>query len=336
MLHAFLAVFDRGSRGVFPERLLEARWTACSCGVEHARATCPECAAKVAIPAARAMGRCRATRVFATRGRVLAAAWRGKLEYAYEENGALHREDGARLPFTVGPSARVAVLGGVTWLFDEGRAAKIVHGAVTERHDADAFDADLSGAYVAHGGWLSDAESGARLGQVIGRATWLRAGPRFAIGFYRAGKVTLGFVVRPGRGMKSVPLPPVVGKLVDAAATFDGDHALMTIATEHDGRRTHAAHLVSSDGAVLASASGPPESRPVLGFGACMAHGAILLPTDDGLVLARADLSSAALREDKSFPETRDFVASGADLLAGPHGSVYLVHTGEVVHLSLV
>jgi hypothetical protein len=228
------------------------------------------------------------------------------------------------------------VVGPATWVFEDGRATKIVHGAVSARHDAQAFDADLAGAYAAEGGWLVDVESGARLGQVIAATTWLRAGPRFAIGFYRAGRVTIGFVVRPGRGMKTVPLPPVTGRLVDAAATFDGESALVTIASEQDGRRVHAVHLVSSDGALLASASGPPESRPILAFGACMAHGAILCPTDDGLVLARADPSAAAFKEERVFAETRDFVASGIDLLAGPHGSVYLVHTGEIVHLSLV
>jgi hypothetical protein len=112
----------------------------------------------------------------------------------------------------------------------------------------------------------------------------------------------------------------------------------LALATEKDGKRTHAVHLVAVDGGVLASAAGSPESRPLLAapFGKCMAHGAILCATDDGLVLARADVAAGAFNEVKAFPETRDLGLSFADLLPGPHGSAFLVQVDEIVHLTLV
>jgi hypothetical protein len=137
--------------------------------------------------------------------------------------------------------------------------------------------------------------------------------------------------------MRRVALPPLEGRLVDATATIDDGYALLSIATEKDGRRTHGVHLVSDAGEVLASSVGAPESRPLLAsvFGKSMAYGSILCATDDGLLLVQPDAARGNFLEHKSFPQTRDFVSSGTDILAGPHGSVYLVENGEIVHLSL-
>ena len=66
-----------------------------------------------------------------------------------------------------------------------------------------------------------------------------------------------------------------------------------------------------------------------------MAGGAIVASTDDGLLLARASASAADISETKTFAGTRDFVAAGTDILAGPRGSVYLVHTGEILQLTI-
>jgi hypothetical protein len=337
LLDAFARTFDRGDRGVFPEAILDARWTTCACGVEHARAACPSCATPTRVPRGTTAGRCSASRLLDTRGRILAVAVQGALLWACEESGVVQREDGAHVPVTVGPGARVALVGGVTWVHEGGILRKIVREHEIERFDAAAFDAGPAGCVYAAGDWLFDAATSTRLGQVLAATTWLRMGNRFGVGFYRAGRVTVGFVLRSGRGMRPFALPNIDGRLVDATAAFDDRRVLLSIATENAGRRTHAVHLVTDDADVVASASGSPESRPLLAspYGKCMAHGAILAPTDDGLLLVKPDPSVGGFVETKAFPETRDFVASGTDLLAGPRGSVYAVQGGEIVHLSL-
>ena len=58
------------------------------------------------------------------------------------------------------------------------------------------------------------------------------------------------------------------------------------------------------------------------------------MPTDDGLVLVRADRATRTFVPIRAFPETRDLVPPDADLLVGPGGSVYVVTHDEIVHLS--
>jgi hypothetical protein len=341
MLDAFTRVFDGGARGTFPTPVLSPRWTVCACGVEHARATCPACATRVQVPAAvgTAAGM-RATRLFATKGRIVAAVVQGGLRYAYvDERGVLRREDGAAIPVPITPTTRVAIAGSSTWIHDGAALTHVARGEIVQRLEAAAFDAGLGGAYYAAGDWLHDAATGARVGQVLAGTTWLEVGDRFGVGFYRAGRITVGFVVRPGRGMLRVELPAiaVTARLVDATATFDGDRVLVGVATEEGGRRTHTLTLVGADGAILARASGAPDTRPLLAsvFGKCMAGGAIVSATDEGLVLARPNTVTGDIPETKTFAGARDFVAAGADILAGPQGSVYVVHTGEILQLTI-
>lgn len=339
MLDAFGRFFDGGARGVFPLGVLSPRWTTCSCGAQHARSTCPACATRAQVPVAAMAGAgVRVTRIFSTKGRIVAAVVQGSLRYAYvDEHGVLRREDGVTVPAALTPAARVAIAGSSTWVHDGAALTHVVRGEIVVRLDAATFDAGLAGAYYAVGDWLHDALTGARVGQVLAGTTWLRVGDRFGVGFYRAGRVTVAFVVRPGRGMLRVELPPITGRLVDATATFDGDRVLVGVATEEGGRRMHTVTLLGADGAILAQASGAPDSRPFLAsvFGKCMAGGAIVSATDEGLVLARPTAAAADIVETKTFAATRDFVAAGADILAGPQGSVYVVHTGEILQLTI-
>jgi hypothetical protein len=337
-LDVFARTFDARERGVFPAAALLAPWTVCSCGAEHARARCPVCTAHVQVPAAPAGGAngVRATRLFACKGRILAAVFQGGLLHAHvDDAGVVRREDGTVVPVPVTPTARFVIAGASTWVHDAGVLTHVVRGEVKGRLDASAFDAGLAGTFYAAGDWLLDAGSATRVGQVLGNTTWLRVGDRFGIGFYRAGRITVAFVISASRGMRRIALPPIEGRLVEATATFDEGRALLGLATEKDGHRTHALTLLGEDGAILAAARGAPESRPLLASigGKCMAKGAILSATDDGLLLARPDLAAESFAEVKTFAGARDFVADGVDVLAGPQGSVYLVHTDEIVQL---
>ena len=337
-LDAFTRTFDQGARDVFPLAALASPWAVCACGVEHARARCPVCTAQVQVPVAlsREAGGVRATRVFQCKGRILAAVFQGALLHVHaDEAGTIRREDGAVVPVAATPTARFAIVGPSTWVHDAGVLTHVVRGEIRARIDATTFDAGPAGTFYAAGDWLHDALASTRVGQVLGNTTWLRVGGGFGVGFYRAGRITVAFVVSAARGMRRVALPPIDGRLVDATATFDDTRVLLGLATEKDGHRTHSLTLVDDGGAVLARASGAPESRPLLASitGKCMAKGAILSATDDGLLLARPDLAAESFVEVKTFADARDFVADGLDILAGPQGSVYLVHTDEIVQL---
>lgn len=187
------------------------------------------------------------------------------------------------------------------------------------------------------GDWLVRTADATRIGQILEGQTHVRCGSSLGFAFYRAGAITMSFVFDTKRGpLRQLELPHIEGRLVDWSATFDDGHVLFCTATTKAGRVIHTAHLIDSKGAVLASESGPAGSSAILHgvFGKCLASGAILVPTDDGLVLVRADRSTRTFVPVRAFPETRDLVPPDADLLVGPGGSVYVVTHDEIVHLS--
>lgn len=268
----FTEVFDRDAREPLPRALLDARFTRCRCGVEHARRACPACSVRVAVPSTvRARGRIRIT--------------------------AMTRAEGARF---IAPAA--------------------------------AYEALLR----LDGDWLVRA-NGTRVGQILENQTHVRASSHLGFAFYRAGLVTMSFLFDMDRGpLRQLDLPHIEGRLVDWSVTFDQGHVLFCTATEKDSHVIHAAHLVDAKGTILASESGPAGSSAILHgvFGKCLASGAILVPTDDGLVLVRAERATRTFVPIRAFPETRDLVPPDADLLVGPGGSVYVVTHDEIVHLS--
>lgn len=191
-------------------------------------------------------------------------------------------------------------------------------------------------AIAIEGEWLVRRASGTRIGQVLEGQTHVRWGASMGFAFYRASLMTMFFVFDPRQGpLRQITLPTIHGRLVDWTVVFDAGHALFCAATEKDGKVTHAAHLVAANGDVLASEVGAPGSSAILAAvtGKCIAGGAILAATDDGLVLVRADRATKAFVPLRAFPETRDLVPPDADLLVGPGGSVYVVSHDGVVHL---
>ena len=296
----FTSVFDRDARAPLPAGILESRFVRCGCGVEHARRVCPMCTLAVAMPTAvRTFGRLRATTIVrAPRGgRIVAAAVPRSLTYVIEHDGVLTREDGRTVT-----------------------------------------SADLEGGDVVHldGDWLLRSPDGTRIGQILEGQTHVRVGSSLGFAFYRAGLVTMTFLFDTRRGpLRQLALPHLDGKLVDWNATFDDGHVLFCTALEKAGRLIHSAHLVDARGEILASETGPAGSSAILAgtSGKCLANGAVLVPTDDGLVLVRADRATRSFLPIRAFPETRDLVPPDADLLVGPGGSVYVVTHDEIVHL---
>ena len=189
------------------------------------------------------------------------------------------------------------------------------------------------------GDWLVRAKDSTRIGQVLEGQTQVRTGESLGFAFYRAGQITMSFLFDVERGpLRQLALPHIQGRLVDWSVTFDRGHALFCTTTESAGRVIHSAHLVDARGEPVASETGPAGSSAILHgtFGKCLANGAILVPTDDGLVLVRAERATRAFVPIRAFPETRELVPPEADLLVGPGGSVYVVTHDEIVHLSFL
>lgn len=191
------------------------------------------------------------------------------------------------------------------------------------------------------GEWLVRRASGTRIGQILEGQTHVRWGSTLGFAFYRASAMTMYFVFDPRQGpLRQIALPPIEGRLVDWTVSFDAGHALFCTVTEKDGRSMQTAHLVAASGDVLASERGAPGSSAILSAasgdgisGRCLAGGAVLVATEDGLVLVRADRGAKAFVPVRAFAETRDLVPPDADLLVGPGGSVYVVSHDGVVHL---
>jgi hypothetical protein len=348
LLDWFEKVFDKGHRGVFPRQLLEMRWTACRCGTEHARPSCPVCTSlrsALVREAVRFHGKCRSVRLLRTRGRILHAAVQGNLKYLVEEDGIVRREDGTRvLEQAASPAMRFAIAGASTWLGLGNRLVRIQAEQAVERCQTQVlgrlpvFDAAAGALYRLENEWLLEHGSGMRIGKILEGQTWLRAGEHLGFGFYRAGLLTVYFLFRRGLpGLVQVALPPLDGRLVDAAAAFDERHVLFSTEVEKDGVRQSSMFLLRSDGSLVASATGPADGQRMLAsvHGKAVSGGHILCAADEGLLLLAADAASGQIHEAKLYTDTEPFVQAGAELLPGPDGTVYVVTTREITQLSI-
>jgi len=238
LLGYFESTFDKDLRAELPPSLLGMAWTKCRCGLEHARATCPDCAqlgAAAAREATRYHGRCTARTCFRTPGQLLAASVQAGLSYLYQEDGKVQREDGSKvLEQPVLPGMRFVLSGPSTWVGHGGRLFRVQHGQVAERAstgtvgNSTVFAANGSTCFRTEGEWLIDGATGMRIGQILEGQTWLRAGERLGFGLYRAGLTTFYFLFRQGRaGLTGVKLPQFDGRLIDASAVFDDQHVLL-------------------------------------------------------------------------------------------------------------
>lgn len=340
------AVFDQGIRDVFPRRLLDIEWTQCGCGTEHARLACPACAKTGTIslrPPVINHGQCRAVRIFAGPGRVLAVARQGDLKFLYEEDGVLRREDASAVArLRVEPGMRFGIAGGSTWIGQRQQLLEIRRGKIISRHtvtqlgNEPVFATGHNRCLYLQEQWLTDAASGGRLAALLEGQSWFRMGERLGYGFYRASELTMHFIFRPGEpGVKNIDLPPVSGRLIDIDVVFDDDHALVGLASEKSGAVTVALYLLGAGGELLASLIGAPESSPLLAHsgGFALHGGRIIAAREQGLMSVR--IEHGLLAPDVTFADTEPFVAEGAQILPGPGGSIYVVHTREIIQLSL-
>ena len=349
LLAYFEAVFDGRLRDTFPLRLLHTKWTRCTaCGTEHARAACPDCASKGAIvvrPPTRHNGHCRAVSIVRTTGRILYATMQDGLQYVIEDDGVTRRENGKKvMTQPVQPGMRFAISSSATWVGFRGQLISIVDQAPAARLQtgrlgtATVFDANAAGCTYVDGDWLIDQKSGTRIGSILEGQTWVRTGRSVGYVLYRAGNVSVHSLFTPGRaGLRNVDLPPVNGRLIDLDVVFDDHHALITWATENLGQVQVELHMLRRDGTRIASLAGPADSSPLLGStrGKALLGGRVVVATDAGLASVSIDTRTNTLAVQNVFVDTEPFVATGAQVLPGPGGSVYIVTTREITQLSV-
>lgn len=334
----FSRVFEHDAREPLPSAVLDARFTTCSCGAEHARARCPSCTLRANVtPVVRSCGKLRATRVFyKAHARVVTATYDGTLRWIADQDGALRREDE-----TVMSTSRavdlVRIDGHRTWIVANGTLRAVVAGQTVEElpidhvHGEPAADVGPAGPVLVQGDSLVRAESATRAGQVLAGQTHVRVGSTLGFAFYRAGDLTVAFVFDPNRGpLRQIEgFPSLAGKLRGWSAVFGADHVLVTFALERAGTLTHRALLIDAKGRI--AGTDDELLPPSLAGRAVGPGGTVLAATDAGLVLLRADggdLVSARL-----FPEAKGFVSPDDDLLVGSGGSLYAVAHDEITHL---
>jgi len=356
ILHHFQSVFERGVRAEFPRGLLAGmRWTTCrSCGVVHARGSCPDCQA--ATPAAiretvEAKGKIRSTTVFRTSGRILHASMQGgRLRWLYAEGGKFMRED-QRTAFsgTPDPGMRYRLHGDDTIV---GRGSSVV---VVRKDAAPAqlvvdqfrggalmFDASEAGVFWQQGGSIMRGNrlgleyEPERVGQVLEGQTLFWVGPQFGFGFYRAGDVSVSFVFdAAGRSLNdSVQVPRMGGQLVAAKCFFGPGRAAAMFSYKDGPRVTNRCVLVKANGEVAGVAEAQDGDGSWLGGigGKCVVGDSVLSATDDGLV--KVDFSGGAAARETRFDGSDAFVDAGSHLFAATDG-LYCVGDGKVSLLQL-
>jgi hypothetical protein len=331
LLHQLHRIFVEDARGAFPLRLLDAlRFTACaSCGLEHARLACPTCsphAAAASTPVTAVRGEVTATRLFTTRGVLVHASVEdGVLRWLYHADGAYRREDGrAVLQSPLDPSLRWALQGDVTLVSRGAELAVLAPGRAPERLGVDAPEGQAAFAtnarhhYWAHAGglWKNGTFGPERIGDVLQGQTRLFVGPKFGLGFHRAGNLRGAFVFDAERpGLKDgLTLPWPAGKLVDVECLFEGQNAWLFLAEESSGRTVHHCVVVGSDGTVRASAHAEAGDGTWLGTlrGKCAVGEVLFCATDAGLT--RVELRQGRLDAVRDFPDTEPFVDTGSQI----------------------
>lgn len=337
LLHHLHRAFVEDARAPFPLPLLDAlRFSTCtSCGLEHARASCPTCqphAAAPATPVTAVRGDVVATRLFSTQGVIVHACVEdGVPRWLYHADNTYWREDGQpvlRGPLV--PSRAYALQGHVTLMAEGSELTVLAPGRAPERLGVDApqarpaFGANAHHRYWAHAGalWRDGALGVERIGDVLEGQTRLFVGPRFGLGFHLAGQLRGAFVFDSERlGLKDgLSLPWPSGQLVDAEAVFDGGLAWLFLATQSGGRTVHHCLVIGSDGSLRASASGEAGEGSWLGSlrGKCASGETLFSATDSGLV--RVELRQGRLDVVREFPDTEPFVDADCRLFLTRHG----------------
>lgn len=339
-------LFDGDRREPVPPAALEASWTRCGCGLEHARRRCPACSRQVPVQApVTHRGRCRARTIFSTRGRILGAVIQRELKYVYEEGGTVRREDRSRvMEGTIEPGTRFAIAGRATWIGKGGRLIRIEDEKVQERLSTGSssgvsiFGTAAAALYRLDDDWIVDHPGGNRLGRILPGQTRLEVGEGWGAGYYRAGGLIHFFMFRVGRpGLTRIEAPRIEGRIREVAFHADDRHLLVTVASETHGSPVHTMWLVGHDGKLVACLTGSPGDVRMLAsiHGKALSHGRVVTVTHEGLLSLEVEPAGKTFREGTLFEDTGPFVEVGDRLLPGPGGSIYTVSASVITQLEL-
>jgi hypothetical protein len=343
----FVQVFTQDVRGMYPLHLLDnLRWTTCTtCGAEHARAVCPRCkAAGLVKETIRIRGEVKATKVFASAGRLLATdIQHGKLAWLHHEHGGFYREDGglvAKGP--LGATARYRLSGRRTVIANGHQAVVLTPDADPQPLNVDTvgqlpiIDTNADTVFWAEGGAIYRQGNWDRetIGQVLAGQTLLWTGPEFGFGFYRAGELTGAFVFETrGKTLNdSVQLPRLPDQLTDASCVLTTEHCWLFVSGRSHGKTQHQCILLNRRGVIEASEVIEPDGNHWLSQvrGQAAAGEFLLVATDDGIV--RVEALNGQLTVTREFPDTEPFVSSETRLLAGSNG-LFAVSAKEIWRL---
>jgi hypothetical protein len=346
LLHDFARCFDDGARVPLDTRLLSSTFRVCTCGVEHARATCPACKTVVQAPAVRTSGGVTEETVLETRGLVLLARdLNGHLAFLVEEDGRVRREDHGTVLAGARPQGmRFAIAGDATWVGHEGQLVKVRGEQVVDSartglaRGVMSFAAGRGGLFVVEGDALVHHETRARIGRVFESQTLLLPSDDGGLGVYRAGRLLMGFMFRQG-ALFDAALAQPRGKLVDLDVTLDAadGRCLVGMAFDDAGKRFHALTLLDATGKRLAHVEGEPESTPVLNNirGKLLVRGRALSASAEGIVAIDVDAKSGLLHAGALFADTRPFVDDTVELLPGSGGTLLVVSPKAITRLRL-
>jgi hypothetical protein len=336
LLHHFDHIFEKQHLASWPNFLSKIQFTKCTCGLEHARPTCPDCHALGPLatrPVLRALGKCIARVVFQTEGHILASSMQGGLRYVYANGNGFFREDGTKIDaerahsFHIqGQRTVVCETEGSISVFEAG---KPVRKSSTDLMNGTAMiGVSLSGILVAQGDWLVNETSGSRIGQILQHRTWFQSGKALTFGFYRAGRATFAFIHRHDRaGMKAISSIQWHEKLIRCEAAFDDHHVIFSATLESNGHEFQRRWLLDESGNLLGQSDDMPAGSAVV------LNGMVVIATDDGLMAYAADSQRLVLRA--QFPDTREFVSSQVSLLADVDGSIFVIGIRDILQLTL-
>ncbi|MFO0589193.1 MAG: hypothetical protein U0441_16775 [Polyangiaceae bacterium] len=357
IVHSLVRTFERDDRTPLSRQALEGlEWRSCgACGLTHARVACPRCTAPViALPPPQAVnGRVTRTIVRETRGRVIAVAMQeGCLRYLVHEDGGYLREDGFEV-----------LKGGVTpglrfWIFGErtivGRGGDLVE--IGPDGEKKRFSADLAGKEAALatngrcrvrvlGGQLLRSTVGemgrfgeveSRVGDVLSGQTEVWLGDKWGFGTYRAGALSVAFLMGAERGglADQVKVAVPAGQVIGQEVVIGQEHVWVICGVRAAGRTVHVASRIDTNGVVDATAQAEAGDGSWLGSlgGKCAVGGKLLCPTDAGVV--RVDALRGALVEERRFTETEPFVSAASTLLANRDG-LYVADAQAIARLQL-
>lgn len=341
LLDHFRRVFEQDWRGEFPRSLLEnLRWHTCpTCGVEHARSACPSCARSVGTAPLVQQGQVKITTILKTDGVILAATLSaGQLQWLVWEEGQFKREDGTViLTGDLSPEYDWHLQGQTTWVAQQDQVVGLP--TATERIAVDSYQGRPQFAVNdRHCYWLIQGRlmrDHSVVGEVLAGQTQFWVGPRFGLGFYRAGQLNGAFVFDAQRsGMNDrLSLSMGAGTVVAANCTFSQSLGWLFVTIQDQGVLQQRCWVISPTGQVLAQGDvGEWTERVSITCPHWAINDALLVATDEGIIRVQVDQGQLIVQ--RRFLETEPFVQTGCQLLAAPQG-LYAVAAQTIQLLQL-